>query len=96
MAVHHLNALGCGCGCGQDMDVAHDPATQGRWQPEVVTCYAGQAKREFVTDNQEELRDSMVVVRLLPEGEHVRNPLAFDPEQAAREQAELRGRLGLD
>ena len=75
----------CPCGCGQPADVAHDDDTEGRWQVEVPTCYAKAAIDEFMSEHSDDLDPGqMVGVRLLPEGEEPRDPLAFDPEMAAR------------
>ncbi len=85
MAVHQLDALRCPCGCGQYVDQAHNPDTQGRWQPHVVDCYAGNALREFRKDHEGELEDKLVHLELLPEGQTARDPLEYDPVRARAE-----------
>lgn len=98
MAVHQIDAARCPC-CGHDMARAHDPDTEGRWQPEVDRCYLGAARREYAERHKDDdLQDHLVSWRLLPPGQEVVDPLdagEFTPERAAAEQAALRERLGI-
>lgn len=94
MAIHSLDAK-CPCCNGLPSEV-HDPDTQGRWQPEVHTCYLGEAQREYREAHGDELDNVLVSWRLLPKGEEPQDPLGYSPARAAAEQAALRARLGVD
>lgn len=86
----------CPCGCGQWSPECMDDATVGRWQPLVATCHARSALAEFEKDHRADLgAASLMGVRLLPVGESVVDPLAFDPSRAAAEYAAHMERLGL-
>lgn len=80
------------------MDQAHDEALAGRWQPRVVTCYAGRAIAEFRKEHADDLKaGDLSYVELLPEGEVPVDPLiggGFDPEQARRNYAEHMAKWG--
>jgi hypothetical protein len=61
----------------------------------LTQAYAAAAVSEFLEENREEIPEGTLIgVRLLPEGQEPKNPLAFDPEQAAAEFAELERRHG--
>lgn len=92
-ALDAYDRLVCAC-CNQFRDQAHDPATEGRWQPVVQTCYAGEALAAFREDHKDDLGNKLVGVRLLKPGEVPADPMVFDPARAAAEYADLQRRHG--
>lgn len=87
----------CPCGCGQPVDTSTDASTAGRWQASVDECYARAALEEFREKHGADLPPGALVgVKLLPEGEQVKNPMEFDADEARREHAAMRERFGLD
>lgn len=96
MARREVDASTCACGCGHDASVAHDPDTDGRWQVDVTTCYAGQTLADFQAEHSSDMGSGdLVGVRLLPEGEEPSDPMMYDPSRAAEERRMRDERLGI-
>lgn len=55
----------CQC-CGQWAEIAHDPDTDGWWEVETVTCYAGAELQRWGKDNKEPEPGTLRHVRLDP------------------------------
>ena len=82
--------------CGRPLEECTDKATERRWQPHVLTCYATKARSEYYDDHDDLGPEALVTFSLLPEGVEPVDPLAsdkvFDPARAARDRAELDAR----
>ena len=95
-ALHTLDAMACPCGCGQDMDQAHDERLADRWQPRVVTCWAGRVLADFRKDHEDQIKPGdLVHLELLPEGQTATDPLGYDPVRAREAWLEQQRKYGL-